>query len=106
MVQHFLIENPSTAANLLKKWDRIIAQAGNSLTVLDDQENTRALAQCLKVNNAACTSIGHPFISQFARIYMDMLGLYKAVSEIISAAVANEGTLFSNSVVECDIDGG
>lgn len=70
-----------------------MAQAGQSMDVLSNQENIKVLANVLKTNVSACTSIGGFFLPQIGRIFLDMLGLYKAVSGIISETVAKEGTL-------------
>ena len=45
----------------------------------------------MKTNVAACTSIGSYFYPQIGRIYMDMLSMYRATSEMISEAVKREG---------------
>ncbi|KAJ3088258.1 Karyopherin transporter [Quaeritorhiza haematococci] len=74
-------------------WDNIMQQASQSVDVLNNPENIKILGNVLKTNVSACTSIGHPFIVQLGRIYMDMLGLYKAVSELISANVAQNGEI-------------
>ena len=35
--------------------------------------------------------MGHPFVLQLGRIYMDMLNVYKCISEIISDSIAQNG---------------
>lgn len=72
------------------QWDAIMAQAAQSYDVLNDYENLKALSNILKTNTAAATSIGPGFYKQLSRIYMDMLSMYKAVSEIISTAIAQD----------------
>ena len=47
----------------------------------------------MKTNVAACSSIGSYFYPQIARIYMDMLHMYRATSAMISEAVQREGML-------------
>ena len=47
----------------------------------------------MKTNVAACTSIGSYFYPQIGRIYMDMLSMYRATSEMISEAVKREGRI-------------
>jgi len=47
----------------------------------------------LKTNVRACTAVGHPFVIQLGRIYLDMLNVYKVLSENISTAVAANGEL-------------
>jgi exportin-1 len=74
-----------------------MAQAAGSMDVLGNPENLKILANVLKTNVSAATSIGAFFTPQLGRIYMDMLGLYRAVSGIISETVGREGTLRSSN---------
>ncbi|KAI9434013.1 armadillo-type protein [Lactarius indigo] len=62
----------------------LMAQAAANKDVLSNPDNLRILSNVLKTNVAACTSIGSFFLPQIGLIYMDMLGLYRAVSGIIS----------------------
>ena len=68
-----------------------MAQAAQNMDVLSSVDNIKVLANVLKTNVAACTSIGSFFLPQLGRVFMDMLGLYKAVSGIISESVSREG---------------
>lgn len=68
-------------------------QSAASVDVLANPENIKLLSNILKCNVSACVSIGPFFQPQIVRIYMDMLGLYKAVSGIISETVALEGII-------------
>lgn len=68
-----------------------MAQAAQSMDVLGNTDNIKILANVLKTNVAACTSIGSFYLPQIGRIFMDMLGLYKAVSTVISETVARDG---------------
>ena len=68
-----------------------MAQAVQNVDVLSNMENIKVLANVLKTNVAACTSIGSFYLPQIGRVFLDMLGLYKAVSGIISESVAREG---------------
>ena len=68
-----------------------MAQAAQNIDVLSSMDNIKILANVLKTNVAACTSIGGFYLPQIGRIFLDMLGLYKAVSSIISETVAREG---------------
>jgi len=69
----------------------LVAQAGQNIEILNNPDNLRILSNVLKTNVAACTSIGSIFTPQVALIYIDMLGLYRAVSSIISNTVAKDG---------------
>lgn len=69
-----------------------MAQAAQSMDVLSSMDNIKILSNVLKTNVSACTSIGSFYLPQVGRIFLDMLGLYKAVSGIISETVAREGS--------------
>jgi exportin-1 len=66
-------------------------QAQEGVDVLSSPENVKIISNVLKTNVAACTSIGPHFIPQLGRIWLDMLGLYGAVSALISNQVAEQG---------------
>jgi exportin-1 len=80
-----------------------MAQAAQSMDVLGNTDNIKILSNVLKTNVSACTSIGSFYLPQIGRIFLDMLGLYKAVSGIISETVAREGllTLATISLILC-----
>ncbi len=68
-----------------------MAQAASNMDVLSGPDNIKILSNVLKTNVSACTSIGSFYLPQVGRVFLDMLGLYKAVSGIISESVAREG---------------
>jgi len=82
-----LMELPNNA------WDSLMAQAAQNMDVLSSSDNIKILSNVLKTNVSACTSIGSFYLPQIGRIFLDMLGLYKAVSGIISETVAKEGLI-------------
>ncbi|KAF9264734.1 hypothetical protein L218DRAFT_200244 [Marasmius fiardii PR-910] len=82
-----LMELPNNA------WDSLMAQAAQNMDVLASTDNIKILSNVLKTNVSACTSIGSFYLPQIGRIFLDMLGLYKAVSGIISETIAKEGTI-------------
>ena len=68
----------SSRKNLFSQvWDDIINQASKNVDVLKDQEAVKQLGSILKTNVRACKALGHPFVSQLGRIYLDMLNVYK-----------------------------
>ena len=77
------------------QWDSLMAQAAQNMDVLSSNDNIKILSNVLKTNVSACTSIGSFYLPQIGRIFLDMLGLYKAVSGIISETVVKEGLLFA-----------
>ena len=78
-------------SNMEFQWDSLMAQAAQNVDVLSSPDNIKILANVLKTNVSACTSIGAFYLPQIGRIFLDMLGLYKAVSGIISESVVKEG---------------
>lgn len=82
-----LMELPNNA------WDNLMQQAASNVDVLGNPDNIKIMSNILKTNVSACTSIGSFFLPQLGRIWLDMLGLYKAVSGIISSKVAAQGLI-------------
>ncbi|KAF9351073.1 Karyopherin transporter [Mortierella sp. AD094] len=72
-------------------WDNIMQQANQNLQSLDNPENLKVLASVLKTNVAACGSIGAGYFSQLGHVYLDLLAVYKAVSQLISESVVTMG---------------
>lgn len=62
------------------------------MDILKDPETVKQLGSILKTNVRACKAVGHPFVIQLGRIYLDMLNVYKCLSENISAAIQTNGT--------------
>ncbi|KAH7932765.1 hypothetical protein HPB49_002391 [Dermacentor silvarum] len=56
-------------------WDDIIKQASKNVDVLKDPDAVRQLGNILKTNVRACKALGHPYVTQLGRIYLDMLNL-------------------------------
>jgi hypothetical protein len=75
------------------QWDSLMAQAAQNMDVLSSTDNIKILSNILKTNVSACTSIGSFYLPQLGRIFLDMLGLYKAVSGIISETIVKEGSV-------------
>lgn len=63
-------------------------------TILQDAETIKIIGNIMKTNVAACSSIGSYFYPQIGRIYMDMLQMYRATSQMISEAVQKEGMFY------------
>lgn len=62
-----------------------------NVDILKDPETVKQLGSILKTNVRACKAVGHPFVIQLGRIYLDMLNVYKCLSENISAAIQTNG---------------
>lgn len=89
MAQDVLIEKYMMLPNQV--WDDIISQASKNVDVLKDPDAVKQLASILKTNVRACKALGHPYVIQLGRIYLDMLNVYKVMSTNISAAIALNG---------------
>jgi len=87
--QEYLIEKYMMLPN--NAWDEIIGQASRNVDTLKDAEVVKQLANILKTNVRACTAVGHPYVHQLGMIYLDMLKVYKVMSENISAAIVHNG---------------
>jgi len=74
-------------------WDDIINQASKNVDVLKDEEAVKQLGSILKTNVRACKALGHPFVIQLGRIYLDVLNVYKVMSENISTATSLNGEI-------------
>jgi exportin-1 len=74
-------------------WDAIISQATSNPSILQDADTIKVIGNVMKTNVSACTSIGSYFYPQIGRIYLDMLSMYRATSQMISEAVARDGKL-------------
>ena len=81
-----------------------MAQASQNMDVLSSTDNIKILANVLKTNVSACTSIGSFYLPQLGRIFLDMLGLYKAVSGIVSETVEKEGPFTAVSLYYLNAD--
>uniref|UniRef100_A0A4W4GEM7 Exportin-1 n=1 Tax=Electrophorus electricus TaxID=8005 RepID=A0A4W4GEM7_ELEEL len=90
-VQEHLIEKYMLLPNQV--WDSIIQQATKNVDILKDPETVRQLGSILKTNVRACKAVGHPFVVQLGRIYLDMLNVYKCLSENISSAIQTNGEM-------------
>ncbi|XP_064490113.1 exportin-1-like [Ornithodoros turicata] len=88
-VQERLIDKYMLLPNQV--WDDIIKQASKDVDILKDPDAVKQLGNILKTNVRACKALGHPYVTQLGRIYLDMLNVYKVMSENISAAIALNG---------------
>jgi len=87
--QEKLIENYMQLPNQV--WDDIINQASKNVEVLKDHEAVKQLGRILQTNVRACKALGHPYVLQLGRIYLDMLNVYKVMSENITKAITHNG---------------
>ncbi|EDQ91900.1 uncharacterized protein MONBRDRAFT_19782 [Monosiga brevicollis MX1] len=70
-----------------REWARIIADATQDVSVFEQPATLKSLVNILKANTAACRSIGDPFLTQLAAIYLDMLSVYRTLNNNIHEGV-------------------
>ncbi|XP_050304352.1 exportin-1 [Anthonomus grandis grandis] len=87
--QEALIEKYMLLPNQV--WDDIISQASKNVDILKEIEIVKQLASILKTNVRACKALNHAYVLQLGRIYLDMLNVYKVMSENITAAITLNG---------------
>jgi hypothetical protein len=85
-------------------WDTIIAQANANPAILQDGDTIKVIGNVMKTNVSACTSIGSYFYPQIGRIYLDMLSMYRATSQMISESVTRDGKIPKPAPFSCNIN--
>lgn len=96
-IQEKLIEKYMSLPNTV--WDDVINQASKNVDILKDPEAVKQLGNILKTNVRACKALGHPYVVQLGRIYLDMLNVYKVMSENISQAIALNGESVTHTML-------
>jgi len=74
-------------------WDQIIDEISRNVEILNRAETIKSLGHVLKVNVAACSSIGSGYQVQLGRNYVALLRLYECVSGMVSESVAKDGSI-------------
>lgn len=87
--QDALIEKYMSLPNQV--WDEMINTASTNVDVLGEMGAVKQLTNVLKTNVKACSSLGHSYVSQLGRIYLDMLNVYKVMSNFIETAIERNG---------------
>ncbi|XP_037047056.1 exportin-1 [Bradysia coprophila] len=94
VVQDALIEKYMMLPNQV--WDDIISQASKNVDFLKNMAAVRQLGSILKTNVRACKALGHSYVIQLGRIYLDILNVYKIMSENIIQAITVNGMNVNN----------
>lgn len=89
VAQEQLIEKYMLLPNQV--WDDIISQASRNVHILKDPDAVKQLISILKTNVKACSALGQSYVVQLGRIYLDMLNVYKVMSENITQAISLNG---------------
>lgn len=81
---------------IFKVWDEIISQASKNVDFLKDMAAVKQLGSILKTNVRACKALSYAYAVQLGRIYLDMLNVYKIMSENITQAISVNGVNITN----------
>ena len=75
-------------------WDDIIVQAQRTgVAVFIHPEAIKQLCSILKTNVRACKALGHCYVAQLARIYLDMMNVFKVTTQNINQAITENGEI-------------
>lgn len=80
-------------------WSSLIATANHDAQTLFDPATVKRFILILKTNNRVAGSLGPGYIVQLARIYVDMLQVYKMYSGYVSARIAESGSVVTRTAV-------
>lgn len=92
----FKFSNKSNFLLVWQVWDEIISQASKNVDFLKNMAAVKQLGSILKTNVRACKALGHAYVLQLGRIYLDMLNVYKIMSENIIQAISLNGMNVTN----------
>ncbi|KAJ1931882.1 Karyopherin transporter, partial [Linderina macrospora] len=90
-IQSELIQGLMGPSN--EMWKQLVGRIGANQDELQNIELVKQLGNILRTNVSACSAIGKGYLNQVGYLYMDMMGMYKAVSELISQGIAQGGEL-------------
>jgi exportin-1 len=75
------------------QWMRIMAEAQKDVSYLKQPATCKGITSILRTNTRAAKSLGHNYIHQLGRIFVDLLNVYKIYSADVSNIVATAGSL-------------
>ncbi|OMJ30299.1 Exportin-1 [Smittium culicis] len=74
-------------------WEQVLKVASDDHKMLETTDVNKSISNILKINTSVCEQIGNKFLPQLAHIYMDMMGMYHAISALISSSIAANGEI-------------
>lgn len=86
-----------------QQWRYVILQAQQDVSVLEQPPAIDMLINILKTNVKACSSIGNDFILQIQEIYLDMLLMYKTMSENVARHISATGEMATTQPIIKDM---
>lgn len=80
-------------------WSQLIAEANHDAQTLFNPVTVKRFILVLKTNNRVAGSLGPGYIVQLARIYVDMLQVYKMYSGYVSMRISEGGAIVTRTAV-------
>lgn len=80
-------------------WAQLIAEANHDAQTLFNPVTVKRFILVLKTNNRVAGSLGPGYIVQLARIYVDMLQVYKMYSGYVSMRISEGGAIVTRTAV-------
>eukprot|EP00455_Lapot_gusevi_P017975 TRINITY_DN1972_c0_g1_i12.p1 TRINITY_DN1972_c0_g1~~TRINITY_DN1972_c0_g1_i12.p1 ORF type:complete len:629 (+),score=223.65 TRINITY_DN1972_c0_g1_i12:149-1888(+) len=82
-----------------QSWTAIVTHANDQVSTLFDLKTVKSIVSILKTNNCVASAMGHGYIVQLGRIYLEMLQMYKVYSEFVSNEIATKGPGVTGTVL-------
>ena len=76
-----------------QSWRMIMERASQNVESLVEPNTMKEMVKILKTNNKVCGAVGPLFTHQLQTFFLDMLNVYRVLSERISTAVAQHGAV-------------
>lgn len=70
-----------------QSWNRIVQHAKQDQSTLWVPDNVKQVVLVLKTNNRVASSLGHAYMVQLSRIYVEMLQMYQMYSQYVSMRI-------------------
>ena len=82
-----------------RTWKIIMDHASKNVETLIEPNTIKEIVKILKTNHRVCGAVGSLFTHQLETFFLDMLNVYKVYSERISAAVAAQGAIATQTSI-------
>eukprot|EP01113_Clastostelium_recurvatum_P045243 TRINITY_DN774_c0_g1_i2.p1 TRINITY_DN774_c0_g1~~TRINITY_DN774_c0_g1_i2.p1 ORF type:complete len:697 (+),score=151.04 TRINITY_DN774_c0_g1_i2:1801-3891(+) len=74
-----------------QSWTAIVSEAPRDMNIMLQPETMKQVLAILKTNVRAATSLGHAYVSQLGKMFLDLLTVYSWYSKGISNVIATQG---------------
>lgn len=95
---NFLIDQLMQLLN--DRWGLLVGKVAANGEEVCNPEVYKPLSHILRCNVAVCSAVGSSFGAQMSKVYLDILGLYKTASSIISDRVTKQGVIIATKTTQ------